>query len=123
MSLYRLARACCMVAVALCWAPLAAPTARGEDGMQDRIAVGTLVCAEQSSANDVMAIIHDPDAENPVRRLILIFSSGGCSDLLVGKTYEPVAVEKSGIVKARVRGFSNAYLVPLMAIRDAISTH
>jgi hypothetical protein len=121
-ALYRLARACCMVAVALCWAPLAVSTARAEDGTQDRIAVGTLVCAEQAAANDVMAILHDPDAEDPVRRLTLILSSGECSDLWVGETYQPVEIERSGIVKARVRGFSNAYLVPLIASREVIST-
>ena len=111
-----------MVAVALCWAPLAASTSRAEDSTQDRIAVGTLVCAEQSAANDVMAIIHDPDAEDPVRRLTLILSSGECSDLWVGETYQPVEIERSGIVKARVRGFSNAYLVPLIANPEVIST-
>ena len=111
-----------MVAVALCWAPLAVSTARAEDGPQDRIAVGTLVCAEQSAANDVMVIIHDPDAEDPVRRLTLILSSGECSDRWVGETYQPVEIERSGIVKARVRGFSNAYLVPLIANREVIST-
>ena len=111
-----------MVAVALCWAPLAASTAIAEDGTQHRIAVGTLVCAEQSAANDVMAIIHDPDAEDPVRRLTPILSSGECSDLWVGESYEPVEVETSGIVKARVRGFSNAYLAPLIASREVIST-
>ena len=94
-----------MVAVALCWAPLAVSTARAEDGTQDRIAVGTLVCAEQSAANDVMAIIHDPDAEDPVRRLTPILSSGECSDLWVGETYQPVARETPswcGACRARV---------------------
>ena len=123
MALYRLPRACCMVAVALCWAPLAVSTARGEDGTQDRIAVGTLVCSERSAANEVMAIIHGPDVEDPVRRLTRILSSGECSDLLVGETYEAVEVEKSGIVKVRVRGFSKAYLVSLTANREDISTH
>jgi len=121
-ALYRLARACRMVAIALCWAPLAMSTAIAEDGTQHRIAVGTLVCAEQSAANDVMAIIHDPDAEDPVHRLTLILSSGECSDLWVGEAYEPVEIERSGIVKARLRGFSNAYLVPLIANGEVMST-
>ena len=111
-----------MVAVALCWAMLAVSTARAEDRTQDRIAVGTLVCSERSAADDVMAIIHDPDAEDPARRLTLILSSGECSDLWVGETYQPIEIEESGIVKARVRGFSNAYLVPLKANREVIST-
>jgi hypothetical protein len=121
MALYRPARAC-MVAVALCWAPLAGSTATAGDAPEDRIEVGTLVCAEQSAANDVMAIIHDPDAEDPVRRLTLILSSGECSDRWVGETYQPVEIERSGIIKARVRGFSNAYLVPVIASREVVST-
>jgi hypothetical protein len=109
---YRLPRACCMVAVALCWPPLAVSTARGEDGTQHRIAVGTLVCAERSAANEVMAIIRDPDAENPVRRLTLILSSGECTDHLVGEHYDTVSVEEAGIVNARIRGL-DVYLVTL----------
>lgn len=105
-----------MVAVALCWAPLAASTARGEDGTQDRIAVGTLVCAERSAANDVMAIIHDPDAENPARRLTLILSSRECTDHLVGEHYDTVRVEEAGIVNARIRGL-DVYLVTLTGNR------
>ena len=101
-----------MVAVALCSAPLAAPTARGEDGTQGRIAVGTLVCSERSAANEVMAIIHDPEAEDPVRRLTLILSSGQCTDHLVGEHYDTVSVEEAGIVNARVRG-RDVYLVTL----------
>ena len=116
MALDQLARACCMAAVALCWAPLAASTARGEGGTQDRIAVGTLVCAERSAANDVMAIIHDPDAENPVRRLTLILSSGECTDHLVGEHYDTVSVEEVGIENARVRGL-DVYLVTLTGNR------
>ena len=85
-----------MVAVALCWASLAASTARGEDGTQDRIAVGTLVCSERSAANEVMAIIHEPDAEDPVRRLTRILSSGECTDHLVGEHYDTVNVEEAG---------------------------
>ena len=123
MALYRLPRACCMVAVALCWAPLAASTARGEDGTQDRIAAGTVVCFDRAAVDDILAILRDPDVEDPARRLTRILSSGECSDLLVGETYEPVEVEKSGIVKVRVRGFSTAYLVSLTANREDISTH
>ena len=105
-----------MVAVALCWAPLVASTARGEDGTQDRIAVGTLACAERSAANEVMAIIRDPDAENTVRRLTRILSSGECTDHLVGEHYDTVSVEEAGIVNARVRGF-DVYLVTLTGYR------
>ena len=105
-----------MVAVALSSAPLAASTARGEDGTQDRIAVGTLVCSERSAANDVMAIIHDPDAEDPVRRLTRILSSGECTDHLVGEHYDTVSVEEAGIVNARIRGL-HVYLVMLTANR------
>jgi len=112
MALYRLPRACCMVAVALCWAPLAVSTARGEDGTQDRITVGTLVCSERSAANEVMAIIHDPEVEDPVRRLTRILSSGECTDHLVGEHYDTVSVEEAGIVNARVRGL-DVYLVTL----------
>ena len=116
MALYRLARACWMVAVALSSAPLAASTARGEDGTQDRIAVGTLVCSERSAANDVMAIIHDPDAEDPVHRLTRILSSGECTDHLVGEHYDTVSVEEAGIVNARIHGL-NVYLVTLTGNR------
>ena len=116
MALYRLPRACCMVAVALCWAPLAVSTVRGEDGTQDRIAAGTVVCFERSAANDVMAIIHDPDAEDPVRRLTRILSSGKCTDHLVGEHYDTVSVEEAGIVNARVRGL-DVYLVTLTGNR------
>ena len=98
--------------VALCWAPLAASTAWGGDSAQDRIADGTLVCSERSAANDVMTIIHDPDAENTVRRLTLILSSGECTDHLVGEHYDTVSVDESGIVNARVRGL-DVYLVTL----------
>ena len=116
MALYRLSRACCIVAVALCSAPLAASIARGEDGTQDRIAVGTLVCAERSAANDVIAIIRDPDAEDPVRRLTRILSSGECTDHLVGEHYDTVSVEEAGIVNARIRGL-DVYLVTLTGNR------
>jgi hypothetical protein len=102
--------------VALCWAPLATSTARAGDGTQDRIAVGTLVCSERSAADDVMAIIHDPDAEDPVRRLTLILSSGDCTDHLVGERYDTVSVENAGIVNARVRG-RDVYLVALTGNR------
>ena len=115
MALYRLARACCMVAVALCWAPLAVSTARGEDGAH-RIAVGTLVCTGRSTANEVMAIIHDPNAEDPARRLTRILSSGECTDHLVGEHYDTVSVEEAGIVNARVRGL-DVYLVTLTGNR------
>jgi hypothetical protein len=115
-ALYRLPRACCMVAVALCWALLAASTARGEDATQDRIAAGTLVCSERSAANNVMAIIHDPDAEDPVRRLTLILSSGEFTDHLVGEHYDTASVEEAGIVNARVRGL-DVYLVTLTGNR------
>ena len=116
MALHRLPRACCMVAVALCWAPLAASTARGEDGTEDRIAAGTLVCSERSAANQVMAIIHDPDAEDSARRLTRILSSGECTDLLVGEHYDTVSVEEAGIVNARVHGL-DVYLVTLTGNR------
>jgi hypothetical protein len=46
---------------------------------------------------------------------MLILSSGECSDHLVGERYEAVSVEQSGIIRARVRGFTKAYLVPLAA--------
>ena len=110
-----------MVAVALCWAPLAVSTARGEDGTQDRIAAGTVVCFDRTAADDILAIVRDPEVEERARRLTRILSSGECSDLLVGETYEAVEVEKSGIVKVRVRGFLNAYLVPLTATRKDTS--
>jgi hypothetical protein len=105
-----------MVAVALCWAPLAASTARGEDSTQDRIAAGTLVCSERSAANDVMAIIHDPNAEDPARQLTRILSSGKCTDHLVGEHYDTVSVEEAGIVNAHVRGL-DVYLVTLTGNR------
>ena len=116
MALYRLPRAYCMVAMALCWAPVAAPTARGEDGTQDRIAAGTLVCSERSAANEVMVIIREVDAEDPVRRLTQILSSGKCTDHLVGERYDTVSVEEAGIVNARVRGL-DVYLVTLTGYR------
>jgi hypothetical protein len=92
--------------------PALTPTATAEDGTQDRIAVGTLVCTKRSAANDVMAIIRDPDAEDPVRRLTRIQSSGECTDHLVGEHYDTVSVEEAGIVNARVRGL-DVYLVTL----------
>ena len=116
MALDQLARACCMAAVALCWASLTASTARGEDGTQHRIAVGTLVCSERSAANEVMAIIHGPDVEDPVRRLTRIMSSGECTDHLIGEHYDTVSVEEAGIVNARVRGL-DVYLVTLTGNR------
>ena len=112
MALYRLPRACRMVAVALCWAALAASKVRGEEGTQDRIAAGTLVCAGRSAANDVIAIIHDPDGEDSAHRLSRILSSGECTDHLVGEHYDTVSVEEAGIVNARVRGL-DVYLVTL----------
>jgi hypothetical protein len=121
-ALYRLPRARCVVAAALCWATLAVSTARGEDGTQGRIAVGTLACFDRAAVDDILAIIGDPEVEEPARRLMLILSSGECRDLLVGETYEPVAVEKSGIVRAKLRGFSKAYLLPLTANHEDIST-
>ena len=105
-----------MAAVALCWAPLAASTARGEDGTQDRIAAGTLVCSERSAANEVMAIIHGPDVEDPVRQLTRILSSGECTDHLIGEHYDTVSVEEVGIENARVRGL-DVYLVRLTGNR------
>ena len=116
MAFYRLPRTCCVVAAALCSAPLAASIAGGRDGTQDRIAVGTLVCSERSAANDVMAIIHDPDAEDPVRRLSLILSSGECADHLVGAHYDTVSIDEAGIVNARLRGL-DVYLVTLTGDR------
>jgi hypothetical protein len=101
-----------MVAVALCWAPLAGSTAWGGDSAQDRVAGGILVCSERSAANNVMTIIHDPNAENTVRRLTLILSSGECTDHLVGEHYDTVSVDEAGIVNARVRGL-DVYLVTL----------
>lgn len=70
------------------------------------------MCAERSAANDVMAIIYDPDAEHPVRQLTLILSSGECTDHLVGELYDTVSVEEAGIVNARVHGL-HVYLVTL----------
>ena len=64
----------------------------------------------------MMAIIHDPDAENPVRRLTLILSSGECTDHLVGEHYDTVSVEEVGIENARVRGL-DVYLVRLTGNR------
>jgi hypothetical protein len=90
--------------------------------MRDLIPAGTVVCFDREAVDDILAIVRDPNAEEPTRRLTLILSSGECSDLLVGEIYEPVEIEKSGIVKARVRRFSNAYLVPLAANREDIST-
>jgi hypothetical protein len=98
--------------VALCWAALATSTVWAGDSAQDRVAGGTLVCSERSAANNVMAIIHDPDAENTVRRLTLILSSGECTDHLVGEHYDTVGVDEAGIVNARVRGL-DVYLVTL----------
>ena len=98
------------------WTLLAASTARAEDGPQDRIAVGTLVCSERSAANDVMTIIHDADAEDPSRRLTLILSSGECTDRLAGERYDTVRVEEAGIVNARLRGL-DVYLVTLTGNR------
>lgn len=105
-----------MVVLALCGALLAMSTARGGDGKQDRIPVDTLVCSERSAANDVMSIIDDPDAEDPVRRLGSILSSGECTDYLVGEYYDTVSVEEAGIVNARVRGL-DVYLVTLTGSR------
>lgn len=113
MALNRPARASA-VAAALCSAPLVVSPARGADGTKNFIAIGTLVCTERSMAEDVVAIISDPDAENPVRRLNLILSSGGCSDHLAGGRYDPGTVSEAGILSARIHGFG-VYMVTLTA--------
>ena len=122
MAFYRLGRPFRWATAALCSAPLFMSVATAENRTNGTNGAGTLVCFERSTADDVMAIVRDLEAENPTRRLTLILSSGECSDHLVGERYEAVSVEQSGIIKARVRGFSNAYLVPLAATgRDALS--
>ena len=115
MAFYRLARSFCWATVALCSAPLFMSIAMAENRTNGTIGTDTLVCFERSTVDDVMAIVRDLEAEDPTRRLMLILSSGECSDHLVGERYEAVSVEQSGIIKARLRGFANAYLVPLAA--------
>ena len=115
MAFYRLARTLCWATAALCSAPLLLSAATAENRTNGTIGTDTLVCFERSTVDDVMAIVRDLEAEDPTRRLMLILSSGECSDHLVGERYEAVSVEQSGIIKARIRGFSNAYLVPLAA--------
>ena len=116
MAFYSLARPFRWATAALCSAPLFMSVATAENRTNGTIGAGTLVCFERSTVDDVMAIVRDLEAEDPARRLMLILSSGECSDHLVGERYEAVSVEQPGIIKARVRGFSNAYLVPLAAI-------
>src|SRR5215469_15213404 len=115
MAFYRLSRPFCWAIVALCSAPPFMSAATAGNRMNGTIEAGTLVCFERSTVDDVMAIVRDLEAEDPAHRLMLILSSGECSDHLVGERYEAVSVEQSGIIKARIRGFSNAYLVPLAA--------
>ena len=122
MAFYSLGRPFRWASAALFLAPLFMSVATAENRTNGTIGAGTLVCFERSTADDVMAIVRDLEAEDPARRLMLILSSGECSYHLVGERYEAVSVEQSGIIKARVRGFSNAYLVPLAATgRDALS--
>jgi len=115
MAPYALARRFGWVTAAFCSAPLFMSAATAENRTHGTIGAGTLVCFERSTVDDVMAIVKDVEAEDPARRLLLILSSGECSDHLVGERYETVSVEQSGIIKARVRAFPNAYLVPLAA--------
>ena len=115
MAFYRLGRLFRWATTALCLAPMFISAATTENRTNGTIGAGTLVWFERSTVDDVMAIVRDLEAEDPARRLMLILSSGECSDHLVGERYEAVSVEQSGIIKARVRGFSNAHLVPLVA--------
>src|SRR5215469_15024865 len=115
MGFHRLTRRFRWVTAALCSAPLFMSAATAENRTNGTIEAGTLVCFERSTVDDVMAIVRDLEAEDPTRRLMLILSSGECSDHLDGERYEAVSVEQSGIIKARISGFSNAYLVPLAA--------
>src|SRR5579864_1176634 len=75
----------------------------------DAIAVGTIVCADREAADDLLAIMQDPDAD-VARQLVRMLSSGGCSDRLTGERYEPVALETSGVIKARLRLYLTVYL-------------
>ena len=116
MAFYRLGRPFRWATAALCSAALFMSAATAENRTNGTIGVGTLVCFERSAVDDVMVIVRDPEVEDPARRLTLILLSGECSDHFVGENYDAVSVEQPGIIKARVRGFSNAYLVPLAAI-------
>lgn len=106
---------------ALYSAALVMSPARGEDRARSLISADTLVCADQQTIDDVLGTLRDPDVEVSVRRLMLFLMSGGCSDRLAGESYEVVEIERSGIVKARVRGSLTVYLIPLAAIHTRVS--
>ena len=78
-----------------------------------------LVCTDRDAAADIPAILADPDGEVLVRRLMLVLSSGGCTDRLRGTRYETVETNDPRLVKIRLDGYSNAYLVPLVGDKSA----
>lgn len=87
------------------------PLASQEAGV-DTAAAGMVVCAEREAAEEVEAILRDPDAEVSARRLIQMLSSE-CRVLEDGDSYELVETETTGIVKIRLHGFATAYLTSL----------
>ena len=117
----RRALQCLMAICALHSVALVMSPAKGQDRARPTIPLGTVVCTDQQAADELITTVRDPDAEVFVRRMMLVLSTGGCSDGLAGEGYEPMEVEPSGIVKARVRGSLPAYLVPLAAIHSGVS--
>ena len=98
----------------VCLVQLVVSHAQGQNQTSSFITAGTAVCDDREAANDVLAIMRDPD-EEVVPRLALILRSGGCSDRLTGEPYEIVDLEPSGIIKARLRTYLTVYLLPLTA--------
>lgn len=68
------------------------------------ITAGTLVCVDPESAADVSAILDDLDREVLVRRLMLVLSTGGCTDRFQGVRYESVATDNPRYAKIRLNG-------------------
>jgi len=87
--------------------------AHATEGSNFIVAADMLVCTDPDSAADISAILADLDREVLVRRLMLVLSSGGCTDRFRGAHYERIQSSDPRFVKIRLGGYSNAYLVSL----------
>jgi uncharacterized membrane protein YfcA len=83
------------------------------EGSKSIVTANMLVCTDREAAADIPAILADLDREVLVRRLMLILSSGDCTDRFRGTHYESIESSDPRFVKIRLDGYSNAYLVPL----------
>jgi uncharacterized protein len=87
--------------------------AHATEGSSDIVRADMLVCTDWDSAADISAILADLDREVVVRRLMLVLSSGGCTDRFQSAHYERIESSNPRFIKIRLNGYSNAYLVPL----------